>query len=215
MIVNKMDALIENIAKRLKQTRENMGLSQRALSELSGVPQGHISKIENASVDLRLSSLIALARALDLELILSPRKSVAAVRSIIRSADGPSETSPTVRSANQELARLQDSLKAAQAQFPQLRELAQIRRNANDLQHMIRPSIDIDTLKGIRSVIEKIQKNSAQSVVERMTNESAMAELRKALENVQTLRNSLAHSPLSEIQDLAARPAYRLEDDDG
>lgn len=210
-----MDALIEDIAERLKQARENKGLSQRALSELSGVPQGHISKIENASVDLRLSSLIALARALDLELVLSPRKSVAAVRSIIRSTDGSSTTSASVRSANQELTRLQHSLKAAQAQFPDSRELAQIRRHAQDLQHMVKPSINIDALTSVRRTIESIQKNSAQNAVRKMIGESPTASLRKALENVQTLRNSLAHSPLSEIQDSAPRPAYRLEEDDG
>jgi transcriptional regulator with XRE-family HTH domain len=49
------------------------------------VPQSHISKIESGSVDLRISSLIALARVLDLELLVAPKKSVPAIKSIIRS----------------------------------------------------------------------------------------------------------------------------------
>jgi hypothetical protein len=54
------------------------------------VPQGHISKIENGAVDLRVSSLVALARVLDLELTLVPRKSIPAVNSIVRSTAGAS-----------------------------------------------------------------------------------------------------------------------------
>ncbi|MCU7373024.1 helix-turn-helix transcriptional regulator [Paucibacter sp. O1-1] len=53
-----------------------------------GVPQSHISKIESGGVDLRMSSLIALARVLDLELFVAPKKSVPAIKSIIRSSQG-------------------------------------------------------------------------------------------------------------------------------
>ena len=53
----------QEIAARLKRAREARGLSQRQLAALSGVPQSHISKIEASAVDLRLSSLAALAHA--------------------------------------------------------------------------------------------------------------------------------------------------------
>ena len=53
-----MTYAIEEIAEALRAARESKGLSQRELSARSGVPQGHISKIENGAVDLRLSSLI-------------------------------------------------------------------------------------------------------------------------------------------------------------
>ena len=72
------------IAQALRQARQARGLSQRALSQRSGVPQGHISNIERGTVDLRLSSLIAIARVLDLELALVPRRSLPAVQSIVR-----------------------------------------------------------------------------------------------------------------------------------
>ena len=58
----------------------------RELSAKSGVPQSHISKIENGAVDLRTSSLVALARVLDLELELVSKKTVPAVKSIVRSS---------------------------------------------------------------------------------------------------------------------------------
>ncbi len=76
----------EQIAQALKDARQTKGLSQRALSARSGVPQSHISKIENGAVDLRVSSLVELARVLDLDLALVPRKAMPAVQSIVRSS---------------------------------------------------------------------------------------------------------------------------------
>jgi len=74
------------IGKTLKQARTAKGLSQSALAKRAGVPQSHISKIETTGVDLRLSSLAELAWALDLDLMLVPRKAVPAARSLIRQA---------------------------------------------------------------------------------------------------------------------------------
>ena len=74
----------EQIASMLKSARRAKGISQRALGGKVAVPQSHISKIENGTVDLRVSSLVELARALHLELMLVPRRSVPAVQSIIR-----------------------------------------------------------------------------------------------------------------------------------
>ena len=94
-----MNYTITHIANQLKAERVAKGLSQRALSKLAGIPQGHISKIENGAVDLRLSSLIELARILGIELMLVPRKAMPAVKSIVRgSARSPKEFE-TVRSA--------------------------------------------------------------------------------------------------------------------
>jgi HTH-type transcriptional regulator/antitoxin HipB len=76
-----------DITQAIKAAREARGLSQRALGARIGVPQSHISKIESGSVDIQLSSLIQLARALDLEVQLVPRKSLSAVASVIRATE--------------------------------------------------------------------------------------------------------------------------------
>ncbi len=73
---------IEYLTKALKKAREDKKLSQRALSQNVGIPQAHISKIENTAVDLQASTLIEMARALDLEVMLVPRKYVPAVASL-------------------------------------------------------------------------------------------------------------------------------------
>lgn len=88
-----MSYVAEQILKDLREARERKGFSQRELSARSGVPQSHISKIESGGVDLRVSSLIALARVLELELFVVPKKSVPAIKSIIRISQGQDDES--------------------------------------------------------------------------------------------------------------------------
>ena len=107
------DHATEGFAEALRAAREAKGLSQRALGERAGAPQSHISKVENGLVDLRVSSLVAIARAVDLELVLVPRRSIPAVDSIARSfADDAARSGKTARRALRELTRLHDSLEA-------------------------------------------------------------------------------------------------------
>ena len=82
-----MRASLEPLTQTIKAAREKKGLSQRALSAKIGVPQSHISRIENAEVDLQTSNLIEIARALDLELVLIPRTLLPAVQSLHRSME--------------------------------------------------------------------------------------------------------------------------------
>ena len=82
MLLHMADSPLQPLLARIKAAREQKGLSQRALGERVGLPQSHISKIENGSVDLQASSLLEIARALDLELTLVPRVALPAVRAI-------------------------------------------------------------------------------------------------------------------------------------
>ncbi|MEW8418964.1 MAG: helix-turn-helix transcriptional regulator [Candidatus Thiodiazotropha endolucinida] len=78
--------IIEYIAQALKRARQSKNLSQRALSEKVKIPQAQISKIENSAVDLKVSTLINLARTLDLEVVLVPRKDMSAVSAVMNAA---------------------------------------------------------------------------------------------------------------------------------
>ena len=69
----------------LKAARKAAGLSQTELGAKVGLPQSHISQIETGRIDIRLTSLIEIARALGLEPMAIPRALVPAVRSILRS----------------------------------------------------------------------------------------------------------------------------------
>tara|TARA_Y100000052_G_C2910827_1_gene62378 strand:- start:39 stop:419 length:381 start_codon:yes stop_codon:yes gene_type:complete len=76
---------VSEITATLKSAREARELTQRELSERSGVPQAQISKLENGQADIRISTLVSLSRALGLEVELVPRKHVPAIQAIIRS----------------------------------------------------------------------------------------------------------------------------------
>jgi transcriptional regulator with XRE-family HTH domain len=75
----------ENIINAIKTARKNRRLSQSELGHRIGVPQSHISKIEKGGVDIKLSSLVQIARVLDLELTLVPKRALPAVESIVTS----------------------------------------------------------------------------------------------------------------------------------
>jgi transcriptional regulator with XRE-family HTH domain len=83
MYLHQMSYETLDIARRIRENREALSLSQRDLSKLSGVPQAQISRIESGLVDLRFSSLVALASALDTEIALVPRRAMPAVKSLM------------------------------------------------------------------------------------------------------------------------------------
>ena len=82
---------IEYIAESLRAARKKKGLSQKALSMKVGIPQSHISKIEHGHVDLQISSLIELARVLDLEFMLVPRELLPVFKALQRQGQNEEE----------------------------------------------------------------------------------------------------------------------------
>lgn len=68
----------------LKEARKEKKLSQRKLAEMAGVPQSHISKVENGKVNIQISSLFEIARVLELEPMLIPRRYVPAIKGFLQ-----------------------------------------------------------------------------------------------------------------------------------
>lgn len=64
------------IVGKIMATRERLEISQRKLSELSGVPQKTISRIENGIDIPKLSTLLKLTNALGLELSVTEKKEI-------------------------------------------------------------------------------------------------------------------------------------------
>jgi transcriptional regulator with XRE-family HTH domain len=192
---------IDEIARTIKAAREAKGLSQRALAKIAGVPQSHISKIENAGVDLRVSSLTEIARALDLELALVPRKAVPAVKSIVRSAR-PDVPSLTRLALNDDLAKLEKTADKIAEQFSSVKEAAQLQSRVHDLTRLSMPESNL-------SKVRKLQKE-----LDRVNRQPDLKRLIESLDSVQRLRNALVHSPAEELRRVS-RSAYSLEDDDG
>lgn len=195
-----MSYTTEHIAKTLRKAREIKGLSQRGLSAMSGVPQGHISKIENGAVDLRLSSLIELARTLDLELTLVPRNTVPAVNSIVRAGARASLSDANIdRKARNELARLRDSIDHRPRNLLPMNELDQIGRYLREIQHF---KLSRSELQAIRNVYEAVNAFLASPENRRAIEQS--------LKELQELRNYLVHRSAP----ATAGPAYTLDEDD-
>jgi len=82
----------ESIIQALAASRKSKGLTQAALAAQLGIPQSHVSRLETGKVDLRTSSLIELARLVDMEVMLVPRKWAPAVRKLVEERDGNPET---------------------------------------------------------------------------------------------------------------------------
>ena len=68
----------------LREARLNRHLSQQELARKLGLRQRQISDLERAAMDPRLSTILNVARALDLELMLIPRHLISAVEGLQR-----------------------------------------------------------------------------------------------------------------------------------
>lgn len=190
----------QHIATALRQAREMKGLNQRQLSSLAGVPQSHISKIENGAVDLRLTSLIELARALDLELTLVPRQTVSAVQSIVRSSERPAAAeSSAARRALRELKRLQKTIaEYFSGANRRSDELEQLQRRLRELSHFRLGSEEAEAIRAANEAFKAYLQDT--------NNVNAV---RDSLSRISSLRNRLTHARPEVV-----RPAYSLNEDD-
>ncbi|ETX03767.1 MAG: hypothetical protein ETSY1_46200 (plasmid) [Candidatus Entotheonella factor] len=64
-----IDAFLSQIGERIKSARRNRNLTQDQLWDISGVPQGSISRLERGQYDdIMLKTLIRLAKGLEVSL---------------------------------------------------------------------------------------------------------------------------------------------------
>jgi len=82
---------MNSILKQLKIARQEKGLKQSGFGNKLGLPQSHISKIERGETDPRLSTVVDMARIVDRELILVPRRLAPVIRSML---EGGNEQEP-------------------------------------------------------------------------------------------------------------------------
>lgn len=78
---------MNEILKSLKKRRLELKLKQSELGSKLGLPQSHISKIEQGATDPRLSTVTDMARLLDQELLLVPRELLPVIKSLISGED--------------------------------------------------------------------------------------------------------------------------------
>ena len=198
-----MTYLNDQILKNLREARQRKGISQRELSAKSGIPQSHISKIESGAVDLRVSSLVALARVLDLELELVPKKTVPAIKSIVRSS-----TSADIAYAQKHIQKEVNRYKQAIASMAQIPSIA-----INDMEKLRKAVSEIERFKLDNSALKSMSL-SREAIEDAIKQSNGVQEaMKKAARQMSSLRNSLVHSnPIQEPK--ASLPAYSLDGGD-
>lgn len=200
-----MNAGIEEIAATVREARIAKALTQKELGQRVGLPQSHISKIEKGAVDLKLSSLVDIARALDLEITLVPRKALPAVKGAMRAQGATVETSRALRLLNEQ-ANIAERIKA---NFP---DLSQVESFQNAIQSIARLQFDAVQLKALDKALQPTKP--LKTIIEAQDGTAALAKpLEEATSALRHFRDiQLQRAPL--IEPGRQLPAYRLEKDD-
>jgi transcriptional regulator with XRE-family HTH domain len=188
----------EDLINILREARTAAGLSQRELSAKAGLAQSHVSQIESGSKDPGLAKLIDVARALDLELVLVPRKMLPAVQSLI----GPDEAEH--RSPAYALAEIDKAERQVRKQQALHGPNTYLDRMAEALKFLRHAPVTPDDIERIKQGAEALRHVQATSQNDQLTDQ-----IRAIATNWLALRNRLAHGRLE-----GPRPAFALDGDD-
>jgi len=187
-----MNYSIEKTINDLKLARKNKQFSQRELSAKTGIAQSHISKIENGAMDITLSTLVELARALDLEVTLIPRKNIPAVQSITRASIKPNT------SAWKELKDINKNIKSLQKNTALSNEIKRIKNDLKVLNNIHIPNEFFSEVKKISDALKNVR-----------INQNAIEDIQKTTNAIQKLRNNIMHHLPEE--ESKPKPAYSLD----
>lgn len=191
----------EQIAETLREARMRKGWSQRELSARAHMTQAQISRIENGDVDLQLSSLVELARSLDLDVQLVPRGALTAVAAVVKETDDRSRE----RAARDTLNQLVGLAAQAEQLHPYDGSIAVLGNAVRELLPIAPLLANQFATSIIRASAEKLER-----LID--TNEIAISDGRAVLRlarELRDLRNSHVHA-----SSLEERPAYSLDDED-
>lgn len=203
------------IAEAIKAARMEKAISQRALSDKVGIPQGHISKIENGDVDPRLSSVIEIARALDYEVAFVPRALLPAIRSLERqAAKTPQPTNQEVRATVQELIKVQQDAQKLAKELPNSKEVQKLLTTIREIQQY---KLDPRFASRIREIVEQMRpafgaiiaaQQHIKNWAENPNTQKQLQQIIKAASALHQTRNALAHGAIEPV--LESVPAYQL-----
>jgi transcriptional regulator with XRE-family HTH domain len=185
----------EDLLDQLRREREGRRISQRGLSQRSGITQSHISQIESGKLEPGLSSFLALARSLDLEAVLVPRKLLPAVTGVLR-AHRPVDQGPddrTRKAIDNALVHIQSS----QGETTDMETLDRLSKALVMLRSAPLAPGDQDLLRAALDLLADKRAAVSQDV------------LANAANILWPVRNKIAHATRG-----TPRPAYALTEDD-
>ncbi|MFC4844347.1 MULTISPECIES: helix-turn-helix domain-containing protein [Bradyrhizobium] len=169
-------------------------MSQRALAARAGMTQAHISQIETSRLEPGLSSFMQMARALDLELVLVPKKLLPAIEGLLRSnaAEFSSEQgSSDVFSKAERIVSGQRKRYGSSATLDRIAEYFRFLKQV----HLSKTDLAL-----VSDIVESLRPYSVEPIPRALLEDSAGA--------LQGVRNRVAHP------EEAPRPAYALDDED-
>ncbi|GAA4187025.1 helix-turn-helix domain-containing protein [Shinella granuli] len=188
----------EHITQQIRAVREARNMSQRELSARSGLTQSHISQIERGTMEPGLSSLVDVARALDLEIVLAPKKLMPAIGNILGSA---SVTGDMLTSQQRKLVRrLERWLAKGREQFTISSEADTLKDSLALLRHLPLSADELDRLRDVSLQLDHWQDDPPTS--------KALGEFARAIRH---LRNAAVHR---DRDDAVPRSAYALDEED-
>lgn len=190
----------EEIAERLRSARESRGLSQRELSARTGIPQGQISRIEQGAVDLRLSTLLALSRVLELEPALIPRALIPAVNALTRQSALKNGRIDKART-KAILTRTLQKLRGAEEQERSINIIAGLENTLHFLGHISLDTLDETETAALSKALDQLDKAEPQG-----------KSFTHAVKTLRDIRNRLAHAESN--PGAGTRPAYSLDAED-
>jgi len=188
----------EDLIREIRDRRTDAGISQRALAKRSGLTQAHISQIETGTLEPGLSSFIDVARALDLEIMLVPKKFLPAVQGILRQTSTEQSTPQEGDAALREIARGERLVIKQKLLYGSSADLDRIADALRFLRHAPLRKPDLQIVTGAINKLRRYQASpQSKDIVAAIATE------------LQQLRNRLVHSPSE-----APRPAYAIDDED-
>lgn len=197
------------VLKDLAEVRRAHVISQGELASRSGLDQAQLSRIEAGRVDLRLSSLTQLARALGQEIVLVPQGSLSAVRAVIRSSRPQASASPWARQARQLLMLIESRLERLLHSFPSLEAQEaqiQLRKSLQDLRHLEPAQLSTQTLP-----LQRLQRSIATQM--RQGEPPKAKNWQRLVIKVREIYQAAAAAPAQSEPQSQIRPAWALEDD--
>ncbi|WP_018240696.1 helix-turn-helix domain-containing protein [Ensifer sp. BR816] len=188
----------EHITQQLRAAREAQKMSQRELSARSGLTQSHISQIERGTMEPGLGSLVDAARALDLEVILAPKKLMPAIRNIL---DSTSVSTDVLTSDQRKLVgRLDRWFAQHRGAFASASEADTFKDSLALLRHLPLPAEEMDTFKEATARLDRWQDDPP-----------SRQELSRIAHAVRQIRNAAVHRDRDAV---VPRSAYALDEED-
>jgi transcriptional regulator with XRE-family HTH domain len=78
--------LLKDLGRLLRQTRDSAGLTQEQTADLAGISRPRYRDVETGAAAARATTLVNIARALGMEMMLVPQRMVPAIEAMLRPA---------------------------------------------------------------------------------------------------------------------------------